>query len=548
MPHTNPNIALVPTPKELKDREDNLGRILRRCLGFLTVLVLCVAAFSHFVSPTLFVIYQTVYFFWALSLLIESAVYFRRGRRLINDYAQIDWDRKCKELTGEPLRVYNSLVHLIVLPNYKESIETLTDTMQILSEHTMAKEKYVVCLAMEEAEVNCKTKADELVAKFQGYFLQVLVTVHPKNLPGESRGKAPNVSWAVETSKKTLCAHNMDDILVTVCDADTHFINDYFACVSYKHSTTTDRAKVVWGIPISFYQNALDVPAPVRVTDMVWAITVLQQLSTGRSVRFPCSTYSLTMDLANCVGFWDKGPEAIGEDAHMFLKVLFKTSGEARIETVYVPAGCYNVCDDTWIGSIKARYNQMYRHLWGTFDLAYIVQQTVIMKDMSFSRAMLAFYEMFKVRVLPPTMTFSIAVMPNLLKWYYPVYSTYPYNLAMFCLASFQLFCIVPYVAMAIYYEFLHRGIVNQAIARGTGLPQHKRTAYHFFVDWLIFPVISVLFYTVCSLHVQWNQFFTDSLSYEVAPKPAAHVPSGLKPLEEVVVAPTQPQVNKKFF
>jgi len=253
------------------------------------------------------------------------------------------------------------------------------------------------------------------------------------------------------------------------------------------------------------------------------------------------------MDLANCVGFWDKGPEAIGEDAHMFLKVLFKTCGEARIETVYVPAGCYNVCDNTWLGSIQARYNQMYRHLWGTFDLAYIVQQTVIMKDMNYSRAMLAFYEMFKVRVLPPTMTFSIAIMPNLLKYYYPVYATYPYNMAMFFVAWFQVFCIVPYVAMAIYYEFLHRGIVNQAIARGTGLPQHKRTAYHFVVDWLIFPVISILFYTVCSLHVQWNQFFTDSLSYEVAPKPAAHVPSGLKPLEEIVIAP-QPEVNKKFF
>jgi hypothetical protein len=246
----------------------------------------------------------------------------------------------------------------------------------------MAKDKYVVCLAMEEAETDCKTKADQLVAKFHDRFLQVLVTIHPKNLPGETRGKAPNVSWAVETCKKTLCAHNLDDILVTVCDADTHFINDYFACLSYKHATAIDRNKVVWGIPISFYQNALEVPAAVRVTDMVWAITVLQQLSTGRSVRFPCSTYSLTMDLCNAVGFWDKGPEAIGEDAHMFLKVLFKTNGAARIETIYIPAGCYNVCDDSWLGSIRARYNQMYRHLWGTFDVAYIVQQSIIMKDM----------------------------------------------------------------------------------------------------------------------------------------------------------------------
>jgi hypothetical protein len=456
----------------------------------------------------------------------------------------VDWERKCRELTGDHHKVFCDLIHLIVLPNYKESIETLSDTMQILSEHSMAKEKYVVCLAMEEAEPDCKAKADLLVAKFQNRFLQILVTVHPKNLPGESRGKAPNVSWAVETSKKTLCSHNLDDILVTVCDADTHFISDYFACLSYKHSIAEDRNKVVWGIPISFYQNALDVPAAVRVTDMVWAITVLQQLSTGRSVRFPCSTYSLTMDLCNTVGFWDKGPEAIGEDAHMFLKVLFKTSGAARIETIYVPAGCYNVCDDTWLGSIRARYNQMYRHLWGTFDLAYIVQQSIIMKDMDMQRAALAFYEMFKVRILPATLTFSIAIVPNTVKYWYPeVYFAYPFNSLFYYLTSLQVLCIVPYVSCAVYYELLHRGIVNQAIARGTAAPEHRRKLIHFLCDWLIFPLISILFYTICSNHVQFNQFFTDSLSYEVAPKPAAST----RPLEEVVVqGPTQ--LSKKLF
>jgi len=149
---------------------------------------------------------------------------------------------------------------------------------------------------------------------------------------------------------------------------------------------------------------------------------------------------------------------------------------------------------------------------------------------------------MFKVRILPPTLTFTIALMPNLIKYLYPVYGTYPFNLILFCLTWCQVICIVPYVACAIYYEFLHRGIVNQAITRGTAGPEHRRKARHFVVDWLIFPVISVLFYTVCSIHVQFNQFFTDSLSYEVAPKPV----SSTKPLEEVVVQPTQ--LTKKLF
>jgi len=353
----------------------------------------------------------------------------------MKEYSLVDWERKCKDATGQTKEILDDLVHLIILPNYKEPMEVLTDTMQMLADHTYAKEKYIICLAMEQAEEGCRGKAEKLVKSFQKRFLRIVVTFHPAGLPGEARGKGPNVSWGVENSMKILTQYKPENILVTVCDADTHFINDYFTCLSYTFATTHDRKNVVFGIPISFYGNALDVPAPVRVTDMVWTITVTQQLSTGRHVRFPCSCYSLSMFLAHRVGFWDKGPEAIGEDAHMFLKCLFKTSGEARIETIYIPAGCYNVCDDTWLGSIKARYDQMFRHLWGTIDLAYIIQHSFIMKDMPFSLKFWAFYEMFKVRVLPPTLTWVIVFAPIFMKSNYPIYSEEPicYYIAMDC-------------------------------------------------------------------------------------------------------------------
>jgi len=466
-------------------------------------------------------------------MLLESTVFFFRGRNRMQETAQVDWDRKCRELSDESKAVFNDLVHLIVLPNYKEPTEVLCETMQLLADHTHAKSKYIICLAMEEAEVGCRSKAEQLVIRFKQYFKSILVTVHPAGLPGEARGKGANVSWAVEHSMKMLSQYRTEDILVTVCDADTHFINDYFACLSYTYAVTPDRRNVVFGIPISFYGNALDVPAAVRVTDMVWTITVTQQLSTDRHVRFPCSCYSLSMYLADRVGFWDKGPEAIGEDAHMFLKCLFKTSGEARIETIYVPAGCYNVCADTWAGSIKARYDQMFRHLWGTIDLAYIIQQSFIMKDMPFSTKFWAFYEMFKVRVLPPTLTWVIIVVPTIMKTMFEEYQEDPFYTLMHGFGILQIICFLPYVVTAIYYERLHGDIVNQAISRGAALPSHKRTLKHFALDWFVFPFISLFFLSVCSIHVQLRQFFTDNLSYQVAPKPTN---SSSKPLEDLVV------------
>ena len=45
------------------------------------------------------------------------------------------------------------------------------------------------------------------------------------------------------------------------------------------------------------------------------------------------------MALATRVGFWDAGPQAIGEDMHMFLKTLFDTKGHVRDRAILVHLG-----------------------------------------------------------------------------------------------------------------------------------------------------------------------------------------------------------------
>jgi len=324
--------------------------------------------------------------------------------------------------------------------------------------------------------------------------------------------------------------------LVTVQDADTHLVWDYFACLTYKYATTWDRTKVIFAPPISFYGNALQVPALVRVADMVWTNTVLQQLSTGRQVKFPCSCYSLSMDLCNEVGFWDKTPEAIGEDAHMFLKCLFKTDGLVRTETIFIPSGCYNICGDSYLGSVKARYDQMYRHLWGTFDLAYVAHQSYLRgKRMKLYPKFWAFYEMFKVRVIPSTCTLIIAIIPAFMQYWFPIYTEEPYATIFSNAGRVQSFLLFPYAILAIFYELLHRDIVNLAISRGLAGPQNRRKIHHLVMDWFFFPFISLVFFTICSLHVHYRQMFSDNLTYVVAKKPSQLPSSKQNLLEEVL-------------
>jgi len=308
---------------------------------------------------------------------------------------------------------------------------------------------------------------------------------------------------------------------VTVCDADTHLIDDYFTCLTYKYAVATDRTRVIFGAPIAFYSNALDVPAIVRVTDIVWSIAVMQQLN--RRLKSPCSCYSLSMDLLKTIGFWDKTGEAIGEDTHMFYKALFKTNGEIRVETVYVPVGCYDVCGETWFGAVKARYNQLIRHLWGGFDLAYVIQQSML-QNMKLSLKLIAFYEMFKARVVPATIILAGGVIPRLIITMFPIYTAYPYRLVLMAVQAIQTCGFLPYIIVLANYEILHKNLVNQAVCRGVAVPDNTRTWSHRIVDWILFPIVSIGVYTVGSVHVHILQFFTDNIQYRVASKPTTNI------------------------
>jgi hypothetical protein len=97
------------------------------------------------------------------------------------------------------------------------------------------------------------------------------------------------------------------------------------------------------------------------------------------------------MVLAQSVGFWDAGPEAIGEDMHMALKCWTHTRMGLRLTPIYVPASCSNVQADTWVGSVYARFQQSKRHLWGSLDYGYATAR-VITEKCWIRKSMIAYF------------------------------------------------------------------------------------------------------------------------------------------------------------
>jgi hypothetical protein len=250
------------------------------------------------------------------------AVHVKKGMRLMEQAQATDWRAEyqaalCRR--GDVLP-WDGIRHVVLIPNYKESVEKLRDTLSVLAGARGAANAIIPVLAMEDADNEARTKAGILVQEFSGRFADLLVTFHPAGLPGDVRGKSSNQAWAARCAVEELVGRkglNLDLLTVTSCDADTQFHAAYFEALSYKFATDPQRYRRFWQAPIFFYNNIWQVPAPLRVPDALQGLVHLSRLSRKRRVLFAQSTYSLSMRMAHDVGYWDR--DVIPEDWHMFL-------------------------------------------------------------------------------------------------------------------------------------------------------------------------------------------------------------------------------------
>ncbi|KAI1779511.1 glycosyl transferase family group 2-domain-containing protein [Hypoxylon cercidicola] len=276
------------------------------------------------------------------------------------------------------------IIHAIVIPNYKEEVDSLRETLDVLASHSQARYCYDIYLAMEQREHNVELKAMNLIQEFVKKFRSIDFTLHPSDIPGESPGKGSNLAWAARKLSERYPLSQRKDVIVTGIDADSHLSSNYFTLLTGMHTSYPDtRSTTMYAAPIIFDRNAHAVPALVRVGDILWASAGLSGLYRGSSVGPPTSVYSVPLELADRVGGWDCDSEAIGEDLHMYLKCFFALNGNLTIRTIMSPVSQTNVKGNGGVGisglysDVMARYKQGLRHMWGALDSGYALRKLV---------------------------------------------------------------------------------------------------------------------------------------------------------------------------
>jgi len=266
--------------------------------------------------------------------------------------------------------------HVIVIPIYKETVDTIGRTVGILSCHRSAARNFVVLCAHEKTDPIHEEKFHRIHDEFAHAFLGFFKSLHEIS-PRECPGKAANVNCAVRHYAATQPRESFATTMVTVIDCDTLIDESYFYELERLASTVEDPHAVVLAAPAFFESNRSEVPCFVRAMDDLWSMGAAANIFSNSKLGFPISNYSLSLKMLEAMDYWDVDYDSVGEDFHTFVKASVTLPENVRLLPIGVPMNNENVEGHTYKTSLLARYSQSMRHALGISSTSYLLRHVL---------------------------------------------------------------------------------------------------------------------------------------------------------------------------
>jgi hypothetical protein len=299
------------------------------------------------------------------------------GLWLIRRWESLDWHAEYQKRAGAESLPLDSVHHLVVIPNYQEEVAVLRRSLDRLAEQAHARTSISLVLAMEAAEPGAREKSEQLCAAYSASFAHVLVTLHPRRIPGEIQCKSANLNWAIRWAKREMVderGYDMDHLVVTTMDADTQWHPRYFVSLGVLFATDSQRYSTYWQAPIRYHGNVWAAHPLMRLLHAYASAWELAYLAAPWWQALPMSSYSASLRLLHNAGYWD--PDVIADEWHMYIKSYFVRGGDQQLAPVFLPFLANATTGDTWPRAIKARYRQTFRHAWGAKEIGYTIRVT----------------------------------------------------------------------------------------------------------------------------------------------------------------------------
>lgn len=286
-------------------------------------------------------------------------------------HTKVDWLALAK-----PLPNFSKVMHVVIIPEYKEPIHILKRTLDNLTKQEYPSEKIILVLATEQKDPEASVTAKTLKSEYGHLFYDFLVTVHPLKA-GEIAGKSSNMAYAGREVVSFLKRKKvpLDYVTVTSCDADALLHPKYLSCLTYNFLQDDERYYHFYQGAILFYANIWRVPMPSRVLNTmgsIWNLSLLSQSS--RFINF--STYSLALKTAVEAGYWSV--DVIPEDYHLFFKVYFKMGQRVMTKGIFLPVLVDAAESYGFFKTVVNQYEQSKRWAWGVSDIPFVIRGTIL--------------------------------------------------------------------------------------------------------------------------------------------------------------------------
>ena len=367
----------------IKPTEKILYRLLEIFPGFLSLATLISAIFLAWLAPTLAAVFIILFdFYWLLKVVYLSF-------HQITSFLQVrknlktNWLEKIEQIKG-----WQEIYHLIILPTFKESKEIIEGSCQALVDSNYPKDKMIVVLATEErAGLEIQKQLKEIEKKFSEKFFKFLVTLHPKDIAGETAGKGSNANWGIKEAKEKIIEPlkiKKENILVSVFDIDTKPYPQYFSLLTMKYLELGKIQRASFQpIPV-FHNNIWKAPFFSRVVSIsgtFWQMMQQERPEILVTYSSHCSPFKVLEE----VGYPNN---IVADDSRIFWKSLFFYDGDYRVIPLYYPVSMDAVLAKNFFRTVINQYKQQRRWAWGCIDIPFVIFGFLKNKKISISEKM----------------------------------------------------------------------------------------------------------------------------------------------------------------
>ncbi len=347
---------------------------IKRCLeiipGFISWgVIICLIALAV-INPVFCAILIIIFdFYWIIRTVYLTTLLVMAHRNLSRERNK-NWLNSCQALDRR--KNWSDIYHLVIFPIYKEGPEILQSSLEALKEAHYPKDKMIVVLAFEERYNLSRENAAVLEGKFKGIFFEYLSTFHPDGLPGETRTKGANATWAAKKARELLSRKGIpvEKVIISCFDADTCVDKEYFGCLTY-HFLISPKPYQASYQPIPVYNNNIwQAPSFARLVEISSSFSqLIESMRLEKFVTF--SSHSMSFKTLIDINYWPVN--MISDDSVVYWKAFLFYNGDYRVVPLYTTVSMDVAYSSSFLRTIRVQYRQKRRWAWGVENFPFVV-------------------------------------------------------------------------------------------------------------------------------------------------------------------------------